>query len=444
MATTLADPTTFPLVQRSDITYLGSFAVPNQDNVGNPMGYGGHALGYNPVSHSLFFGCHDWYQLLAEVSIPAFGETASILKNCTDVTEGTLGDVDPGDLNGIKLGGNLVYNGRLITTAFAYYDADSTQRVTHGVSANLDLDTPNNFNGWYGFTGASASPRALAGYMTPIPTEWQPLFGGPAFTGQGSLSIISNSSDGPAATVFDPAAVGVLDPIPGTTVVYYPFPNSHPDFEAKGSMLAGMAFPRGSRTVLFFGTRAQHPYCYGLPEECEYSCSPYKGPHNEYKHAIWAYDANDLLRVKNGELDPWEVMPYATWEFSDLTDGNCASTNFGGAVFDPEAGILYVTEAFGESPAVHAFQINSNLVNLTAVPPHITPGQSSTLTWSAGNATACTGTNFNTGGATSGSVSVSPASTTTYTVTCDGVAASATVLVITNQVMLPVIMKTIN
>lgn len=63
--------------------------------------------------------------------------------------------------------------------------------------------------------------------------------------------------------------------------------------------------------------------------------------------------------------------------------------------------------------------------SLSASPLAITNGNASTLTWGSTNATSCTGTNFSTGGATSGSVSVSPAADTTYTVTCTGVAGTA-------------------
>ena len=70
---------------------------------------------------------------------------------------------------------------------------------------------------------------------------------------------------------------------------------------------------------------------------------------------------------------------------------------------------------------------------LSANPTSITSGQSSTLTWSSTNATSCTGTGFTAGG-TSGSASVSPTVTMTYSVTCTGAggtspAASATVTV---------------
>jgi hypothetical protein len=63
--------------------------------------------------------------------------------------------------------------------------------------------------------------------------------------------------------------------------------------------------------------------------------------------------------------------------------------------------------------------------SLNATPNTITAGQSSTLAWSSTNATSCSGAGFSTSNATSGSVSVSPANTTLYSVTCTGLGGSA-------------------
>ena len=63
---------------------------------------------------------------------------------------------------------------------------------------------------------------------------------------------------------------------------------------------------------------------------------------------------------------------------------------------------------------------------LTATPASITSGQSSTLTWSSDNATSCTGTNFSTGNAVSGTVTVSPTVTTTYSISCTGAGGTST------------------
>lgn len=58
--------------------------------------------------------------------------------------------------------------------------------------------------------------------------------------------------------------------------------------------------------------------------------------------------------------------------------------------------------------------------SLSINPNTVQYGNSATLNWSCGNATSCAGTNFNTGGAMSGSLTVSPTVSTTYTVWSNG------------------------
>ncbi|MES2135410.1 MAG: hypothetical protein V4449_04175 [Patescibacteria group bacterium] len=64
--------------------------------------------------------------------------------------------------------------------------------------------------------------------------------------------------------------------------------------------------------------------------------------------------------------------------------------------------------------------------NIILVPSAIDTGGSSLLSWSSSNATSCTGTNFSTGGASGGTVTVSPAGTTLYSVTCTDGSQTAT------------------
>lgn len=63
---------------------------------------------------------------------------------------------------------------------------------------------------------------------------------------------------------------------------------------------------------------------------------------------------------------------------------------------------------------------------LSAMPVSITMGSSTALTWSSTDATSCTGTNFATGGSTSGSIGDTPAATTPYTLVCSGPGGTAT------------------
>ncbi|MBW2724246.1 MAG: hypothetical protein JRE71_07655 [Deltaproteobacteria bacterium] len=63
--------------------------------------------------------------------------------------------------------------------------------------------------------------------------------------------------------------------------------------------------------------------------------------------------------------------------------------------------------------------------SLTATPDSLTAGESTTLDWSSTNATDCSGTNFSTGGAVSGSVDVVVNADTTFDLDCNGAGGTA-------------------
>ncbi len=347
-------PRIFPV----NLTYIGAFQVPNQDNNGRPLSYGGHALAYDEAAHGLFFGGHDWDQELCEIGIPAvidLGQTASILQNCTDVTEGRLGQIDDGT---VKLGGTLLHDGKLIVSAYSYYDADGNQSVSHfsglpDLSQTGEVLGPYQVGDWAGI---------VSGYMAPVPAEWQADLGGPALTGNCCLSIISRTSYGPAVSVFDPDQVGSIDPVPANPLLYYPASDPLADWDATGpyfngaTQIVGIAFPPGSRSVLFIGRHGVGEFCYGTGEACNDPVNPYQGTHAyPYVHQVWAYDALDLLAVKQGDLQPWEVRPYTIWQLDEMDSTGGATIS--GAAYDPVGGRLYVTESYGEEPVVHVYEI---------------------------------------------------------------------------------------
>ena len=343
----LAAPSDEPLIQQGDLVYQGAFRVPAGDTDGcdgntgqHCFTYGGNALGYNPARNSLFFGGHDWVQTLGEVSIPStisLSSTATVLQNLTDVTEGKLGQIGPSTN---KLAGALVYNNQLIVTGSIYYGPSGDQTVSHGASGTT-LSTAGDFKGFYSMN-SSAPPRAVSGWMTTIPSEWQPLLGGPALTGHCCMPGNQNTSNGPAATVFNPDDVGVKNPIPGTTLLYYSFPDHYlarydtqNNYYNLATVMRGVPFPQGSRSVLFFGRQGTGPYCYGpgtsdpslggkpsgdgVDPWCYDPSDSSKGTHAyPYRHQVWAYDANDLLSVKNGQKQPYDITPYAIWELTGM------------------------------------------------------------------------------------------------------------------------------
>ena len=129
-----------------------------------------------------------------------------------------------------------------------------------------------------------------------------------------------------------------------------------------------------------------------------------------------------------------------SWNSTNAT--SCTGTNFatagavsGSQTLSPTATTTYTVNCTGNGGSKSAsvtVGVTTNLqppvaaptAALSANPTAIKVGSSTTLTWSSTNATSCTGTNFATGNAASGSVSASPTATTTYSVTCTGAGGS--------------------
>ena len=85
---------------------------------------------------------------------------------------------------------------------------------------------------------------------------------------------------------------------------------------------------------------------------------------------------------------------------------------------DNLTGWVYQGNLAGVSPTAPTLLLSAN-------PPYIAPGGSSTLTWSSTNATSCSGVGFSPLGV-SGSASVSPSVSTTYSIACTGSGGSTT------------------
>lgn len=336
------------LVQAGDITYVGSFNVPSAcGGTGdqNSLNYGGHALGMSP--RGLYVAGHDWYQKLAEISIPSIGGTASILTNCKDVP----GAVGSGTT---KLGGSLVYNGKLVVTKFVFYDGDGTASASHA-TGNTDITGFSAFQ-----RVGTLNPAFYAGYMGVIPTEWRAALGGPAITGQGALSIISRTSSGPALFAFDPATLSSAP----SALAYYPLsaPLANPDTQntlyTRADMYGGVAFPSGTASVLVIGSHGTGKPCYGEASACGDPTNNSKGEHAyPYAHYVWAFNAADLAAVKAGTKVASSVRPYATWALTGA--GGSGLVPRGGATFDPATNRIYLVSgnSFGEAPRIHVFQV---------------------------------------------------------------------------------------
>jgi hypothetical protein len=383
---------TDPLVQSGDLVYQGSFKLPNigsTDAEGFP--YGGSALSFDPIRQSLFLVGFELAHKVAEVSIPALGGVATLLQPLSDVTEGALPSVNPGDPNGSRIGGLLPWGAKLIVSAYAYYDANGTQVLSHFVSGQ-PLATTGDLSGPFQVGSAPVKAGYVSGYMGVVPPAWRAALGGPAFTGNSALAIVTRTSQGPAVCTFDPDNIGVKVPCPATPLVYYDplhplgqYSMANPYYNGS-TEIRGVVMPEGSRSVLFFGRHGM-TFCYGagttnqaldqqpVPNEpgVHYCYDPEdqsKGTHGyPYKDYVWAYDANDLAAVVAGTLKPWEPKPYATWDITFPTKG--AGTHINGAAYDPATNRLFLSQAKadGDKPLIHVFMVGSGTVVTPPPPP---------------------------------------------------------------------------
>lgn len=350
--------TTQPLVRSENLSYQGSFKLPTL--TGNGLTYGGTAISFNQANNSLFVVGHVYDQAMSEVKIPALGGTASLLQGLLDPLLGKLGSI--GGAGSRRIGGSLVYKNRLYITGFVYYDGDGSQSTTHfNRSTNLlDLAVTGPYR--VGSMGAGF----YSGYMGTVPVEWQSLLGGPALTGNCCLSIISRTSYGPAVSTFNPESTSQTanDLLHYTsdhqTLGTYGASGVHPVFNGT-TRITGVVFPNGTSSVLFFGETGVGNYCYGEASACNDPSNSSKGEHAyPYRAYVWAYNANDLLAVKNGTKQAWAVTPYQTFELTQPGDVE-SDFGIGGAAYDPVTNRIFVIKKGGSgAPTVYVYGITNS------------------------------------------------------------------------------------
>lgn len=368
------------LISKANLEYVGGFRVPNYYNSVDEFSYGGAALAFNPANNSLFISGHR--NALAEIAIPSSIvnssnlsqlATTTILQPWTNILSRVPNRLQ-GASDGAPLGGLLVHDGKLIGTQYAYYSGANSQDRSHFVVDSLNLALANVD----GLFRVGNMPRNVAGYMTPIPAEWQSILGATHLTGLANVPIVSTSSSGPAVFGFN--AGEITENMPAIPYVRYPVNNALGDYVGQANPLqngntsvTGVLFVPNSSTVLFFGKTGINYSGYG--DAFEYN-DPYdggKGPHSlngEYASQVWAYNVNDFVRVKNGEMQPWDVKPYNVWNFSvPISFGQQA---IGGVTFDPSTNRIYMTSMnadrqamYSSLPIVQVFQLNLDAVQET-------------------------------------------------------------------------------
>jgi hypothetical protein len=394
------------LINEEDLVYEGAFRLPQGQygsTPGSTYAYSGD-IAYNPTSNSLFVVGHAWEQLVGEVSIPEIRNSNNLndlatgvsLQNFTDIAEGRKALVGT---DGVGVFGLMVFDGLLYATLNIYYDAGYNQNLSHIVSTK-NLSVTGDVIG--PVKVGSIMSGYYAGWLVDVPDNWEDRLG-PALTGACCIPIVTRTSVGPgAAFAFDPDDIGPVNPVPATPLQYYTMDNNLGAWEADsllynaGTEIVGAVFPEGTDSLIYFGRHGTGENCYGIgtgnqslhrtPVEgtiyCYDPANSAKGSHTyPYLYQAWAYDANDLLKVKNGEMQPWNVTPYAVWNF-DLPFQE-ATRRISGVTYDAANNRVFLAQRDGEGfgmPIVHSFIVNFTeppVVQAPEVIPEEEPTQSS-------------------------------------------------------------------
>ncbi|MBI4231752.1 S-layer homology domain-containing protein [Candidatus Peregrinibacteria bacterium] len=396
------------LLSGDDFTYLGAFRLP-EDIPGHKsrFAYGGYAMALNPDGDpsgpdddfpgSLYISGHDYLEYVAEVSIPVPKDqrpigvlnlnTAAFLQPFEEITEGMLDSTDGG--NGTRLDG-LAYlgpqgnqtSGKLYWTVRTYYNVDGSSDLSHGAS-DLDFTNPNAKGLW---RLSNFHSSMTSGYIFPVPVYFADVYlGGKRlisglFTQQG----VSASSQGPAFFAYAPWQDAVDGILPGAGAVldaialtYYPYDNSNyvqgdasstekmsnfPDFQIPdGWEAAAWVNTDDAHAVVVVGTRAMSPTYYGPPRPGD--CNTYTGYYGTpYEPRLAFYNPADLAKAAQGQIEPWDVLPYSEWNPEEYMVEHC-EWSLMGAVYDEENHLFYALDRNADreddepKPLIYVFRV---------------------------------------------------------------------------------------
>jgi len=356
-------PQSDTLIDGTQLLYKGAFRISSDTFGDSSLNYAIGTLAYNPANHSLFIAGHDHHRAIAEFAIPELLDRPTL--NELNVVEtpiqsfkSILNASSGGNPEGInRITGLLYIDGQLIVNAEESYDAGGGNKDTTLVLRDAKNIATSTIDGYYQLSGGARA----AGYMAPIPQEWQTDFGGPYLTGWSSVySINSRYSIGPSLFVFDSesllgAASGSMGPI--STTAYMNFSYSGGNFlspdalqKSQGSAspiwnllsrgMYGFIVP-GTSTFAVFGSSGgvDSGIGYKITQDSGRLCGGYCSYEaaDNYNY-YWLFDVKEILNA----TQVYDIQPYAYGRLSVPFDNQGKNRIIGGT-FDPGTGMLYLS-----------------------------------------------------------------------------------------------------
>ena len=388
------------MVTPGNFTYLGGFRPPHVSGVKSNFTYGGWALAWD--SHGDPTGADDGYpgslyvvghpneEMVAEISIPqpviskasTLDElsVAEVLQPFGDITGGIRDEMTRGSSEPFRIGGMHVIGDRLHWTLHKYYNVETIDYSSHGVSS-LSTTVPRPEGMWH--LGPSQTGRSEwhsykhAGYIFEMPEEFAARwFGGRnLISGLQIATGLNIASHGPAMFAYQLPPSGTqdgtsLDAIP---LVYNDIHRPSPDFHPADRWTGGAWLTVGDRdAVIITGRKALGEVYYG--EARPFDCSIDKGYHGApYESQILFYAPQALIAAAHGSMDPTQITPWYVWNQTSPGGGlaqylfpSC-NQHLGGLAFDRINHLLYLVQinagttsddVYGVLPVIHVFRID--------------------------------------------------------------------------------------
>ena len=325
---------------------------------------------------------HTHDDAIAEFSIPGLVESLYIedLNSTGDPVQSFSGVLDraatgnPDWLNQIvgleRVGDSLVVN------AMEFYDGAADNTTTTLVVEEADNLSASSVSALHRMEGGARS----AGWLSRIPQNWQDTLNAEYLSGNASGDpIIGRLSVGPSAFAVDlPSSLTseTSEVIEAEELQGFSLDNPlRADLynDSRTNMLwthmsharYGFIVP-GTRSYLTVGWSAGHQTGVGYKNiledgrECGGFCPLSSSDAYNY---YWLWDMDDWQRVKNGEIEPYEIEPYASGELNLPFQTGPHLNEIGGASYDEASGLLYVSilraniKGFDNPPVIVAFSI---------------------------------------------------------------------------------------
>jgi hypothetical protein len=390
---TAADPSAeplreLPLLSIRDFKYAGAFRLPAQEFGPSSLNYAQGPIAVNPDRNSLFIVGHAHHQAVAEFAIPELVDSIDLaeLNMADDPLQPfapILSSASGGNpQNNNKIGGILYLHGQsgpeLLVNAYEYYDAPGDNTLSMLAVRDADDLANSEVDGYFQVQGG---PGHTAGWMSPIPEPWSTVLGGSYLTGNSSgMPIISRSSVGPSAFLFDPMDIvgktTVSSPISTDKLLDFSLANPlHDDLSNESRendlwnhlsrAVYGVIIPETSTYAVFgYSGGIESGVGYKIVQDNGHQSGGYSSfTADDNYHFYWLWNVNDLVRVQAGELQSHEVRPYEYGTFQTPFEG--PSHKLGGGAFDTSSGRIYLTAQgadrdqgeYSNPPVVMAYEI---------------------------------------------------------------------------------------